>query len=279
MSNPNITQPTNDNHLPASMQPIPVSKGEIQDLVSWITRDGRVSYWEASMVLETPVIDAAIKLNLIAQEGNYLILASLAEQVVSHTRNHLVQASNHYADNGFFESLPTTKEEVAANIFGQPNHCFTSSLVRQAEIFVSNRNAHQKIADEIRKDLAELEAKYGKHPQQEPQPQPQPKPQPQSKVFPTFKGLKLKNSERAEKDGYFLYVGSRADCVRAASQCQKGSVKQNSKDGHSWKFVLSLRDFNSLSSTQTFNFKQFASSAVQSYRSNQLSLLDQITAY
>jgi hypothetical protein len=78
--------------------------------------------------------------------------------------------------------------------------------------------------------------------------------------------LKLKNSDRAEKDGYLLYVGSRSDCVRAASSCKQGSVKANSKDSSSWKYLLSLKDIVA-DSQQSFNFKLFASSAIQSYKS------------
>lgn len=101
-------------NLPASLAPIPIGRQEIQGLVAWITREGKVSYLDASMAVETPVINAAIKLGLIVEQDAYLFLAGLLEQVVFHTHNHLLQST---AD--FWEPyLPVTGEDLERVIFG-----------------------------------------------------------------------------------------------------------------------------------------------------------------
>jgi hypothetical protein len=248
MSTQNITQqPTRNNQLPASMMPAKVSSHEIASLVSWITESRKVCYLEASMAIGDSVINAAIKLGLIAKLENDLVLSSFVELIGEHANVHLLQVANHVAECGFFEELPKpTNQEIALALFGDRRDLPRLTTKDKALAIRNTQNLHATIAADIRKDLAELEAKYGKQSQIEPQQfkqsqqQPQTEPQAKTQIFPIFKGLKLKNSDRANSDGYLLYVGNRADCVRAFDVCRKGAVKQNSKDGHSWKFILGL---------------------------------------
>ena len=122
MSSLNISQQPTVNYyqLPSSMLPVPVSKQEIQALVSWITCDKKVSWLDAAMVYETPCINACIKLGLLVEKDAYLYLAGIVEQVVIHTETHLLQTAKHYTETcGFFEELPKpTTEEIADLVFG-----------------------------------------------------------------------------------------------------------------------------------------------------------------
>lgn len=175
------------------------------------------------------------------QEENFKqsVIFSLGEEIVHtphlvlHALNHAKQTNVYYREDcGFWEDLPDpTVEEAVKDVFGS----LARSSVAQGEKLAK--------ASEV---PATLESS--------------------TMLYPTFKGLSLKNADRVQKDGYLLYVGSRNDCLRAANQYQKGTAKPNSKNGHSWKFLLTLEDFNSMSSTLTFNFKQFATDAVQSYK-------------
>ncbi|MFY9223250.1 MAG: hypothetical protein WAQ98_11295 [Blastocatellia bacterium] len=186
-------------------------------------------------------------------------------QLVAHALNHSKQANLHYRHEcNFWEDLPEpTVQEAVKDVFGlRAVTPARTSAERQADNFLIHRSFHERLAAEARAEEAAAEAQAQENNfQLEAESY-----QTETKLFPTFTGLKLKNSDRAEKDGYLLYVGNRSDCVRAASSCQKGSVKANSKDGSSWKFLLKLSDVVS-DTQQAFNFKLFASSAIQSYKS------------
>ncbi|MFY9225084.1 MAG: hypothetical protein WAQ98_20590 [Blastocatellia bacterium] len=185
--------------------------------------------------------------------------------LVAHALNHAKQINIYYREDcGFWEDLPEpTVEEAVRDVFGlRAVTPARSSSERQSDNFLSHRSLHERIGTEIRAEVEveELAAASEASPV-ETQSQTQ-----ETILYPTFKGLSLKNADRVQKDGYLLYVGSRNDCLRAVNQYQKGTAKPNSKNGHSWKFLLTLEDFNSMSSTLTFNFKQFATDAVQSYK-------------
>ena len=284
--NQNISQQSAiNNRLPASMAPISVTKAQITGLVSWVTQERKVSWLEASMAYEVETINAVIKLGLIALKDNYLILAGLAEQVVEHANTHLTQVSNHYVETcNYFEELPKPSiTEIFTTLFGEGSIPLTNEDRRQ--ITLRTQNKHAQIRAEVEaEELAQLEAQkqaqqlaqqkvlhtnrfaesfLADEPDQTDETQIE---QTGLKVFPMFRGLKLKNSDRAEKDTYLLYVGNRADCVRAATQCNAGSVRINSKDGHSWKFVLPIEHVFNSSTNIAFNFQNYAKQSVDSYK-------------
>jgi hypothetical protein len=188
--------------------------------------------------------------------------------LIAHALNHAKQTNIYYREDcGFWEDLPEpTIAEAVRDVFGlRAVTPARSSAERQADNFLSHRSFHERLAAEAR---AEIEAEELTAASEAPRVQTQNQTQ-ETLLYPTFKGLSLKNADRVQKDGYLLYVGSRNDCFRAVNQYQKGTAKPNSKNGHSWKFLLSLEDFNSMSSSLTFNFKQFAVNAVQSYKAKQ----------
>lgn len=188
--------------------------------------------------------------------------------LVAHALNHAKQTNIYYREDcGFWEDLPEpTVEEAVRDVFGlRAVTPARSSAERQADNFLHHRSFHERLAAEARAEIeAEELAAASATPLVAIETQAQ-----ETVLYPIFKGLSLKNADRVQKDGYLLYVGSKNDCLRAANQYQKGTAKPNSKNGHSWKFLLSLEDFNSMSSTLTFNFKQFAVNAIQSYKAKQ----------
>ena len=273
-------QSTINNRLPASMTPISVTKAQIAGLVSWVTRERKVSWLEASMAYEVGTINAVIKLGLIALKDNYLVLAGLAEQVVEHASTHLTQVSNHYTETcNYFEELPKPSiTEIFTTLFGEGSIPLTNEDRRQ--ITIRTQNKHAQIRAEVEaEELAQLEAQKQAD-QLEQQKVIHTNRFAESlldedeteqeltglKVFPIFTGLKLKNSDRAERDGYLIYIGSRNDCVRAAAQARRGSVKQNGAGGHSWKFTLNLQDVFNSSTNVAFNFQNYAKQSVDSYK-------------
>lgn len=203
------------------------------------------------------------------QEKNFnqSVISFLSEEIVHiphlilHALNHAKQINIYYREDcGFWEDLPDpTLAEAVKDVFGS---LARSSVVNQADNFLAHRSFHEELANQIRVEIeAEEIAITPVALETQTQSQTQ-----ETMLYPTFKGLSLKNADRVQKDGYLLYVGSRNSCVRAVNQYQKGTAKPNSKDGHSWKFLLTLEDFNSMSSTLTFNFKQFAIDAIESYK-------------
>ena len=277
--NSNIQQST-ANRLPASMAPLSVTKAQITGLVSWVTQERKVSWLEASMAYEVGTINAVIKLGLIDVKDNHLILAGLVEQVAEHANTHLTQVSNHYTETcNYFEELPKPSiTEIFETLFGEGSIPLTNEDRRQ--ITLRTQNKHAQIRAEVEaEELAQLEA------QKQVQQLAQQKVLHTNrfaeslldedeteqeltglKVFPIFTGLKLKNSDRAERDGYLIYIGSRNDCVRAAAQARRGSVKQNGNSGHSWKFTLNLQDVFNSSTNIAFNFQNYAKQSVDSYK-------------
>jgi len=201
------------------------------------------------------------------KDFNQSVISFLNEEIVHtphlvlHALNHAKQINIYYREDcGFWEDLPDpTLAEAVKDVFGS---IIRSSVAHQADNFLAHRSFHEKLAGQIRVEIeAEEIAMTPVTPETQTQTQTQ-----ETMLYPIFKGLSLKNADRVQKDGYLLYVGSRNSCVRAVNQCQKGTTKPNSKDGRSWKFLLTLEDFNSTSSTLTFNFKQFAIDAVESYK-------------
>lgn len=197
------------------------------------------------------------------KDFNQSVISFLSEETVHtphlvlHALNHAKQINIYYREDcGFWEDLPDpTLAEAVKDVFGSPAR---SSVAHQADNFLAHRSFHEKLASQIR---VEIEAEEIAMTPATPETQTQ-----ETMLYPTFKGLSLKNADRVQKDGYLLYIGSRNGCVRAVSQYQKGTAKPNGKDGRSWKFLLTLEDFNSMSSTLTFNFKQFAIDAIGSYK-------------
>jgi len=201
------------------------------------------------------------------KDFNQSVISFLSEEIVHtphlvlHALNHAKQINIYYREDcGFWEDLPEpTLAEAVKDVFGSITR---SSVAHQADNFLAHRSFHEKLAGQIRVEIeAEEIAVTPVTSETQTQNQTQ-----ETMLYPTFKGLSLKNADRIQKDGYLLYLGSRNSCIRAVNQCQKGTAKPNSKDGRSWKFLLTLEDFNSMSSTLTFNFKQFAIDAIGSYK-------------
>ncbi|KAF0248996.1 MAG: hypothetical protein FD167_1595 [bacterium] len=62
---------------PAIYTVAPATQNQIDNLVSWVRGSSKVSYFDASVVLESAVISAAVKAGLLVETNGYLVLAQV----------------------------------------------------------------------------------------------------------------------------------------------------------------------------------------------------------
>lgn len=231
MSSINTTQINLIEALPAIYTINQPTQREIDSLVSWVKREGKVSYFDVSVVLESAVIAAATKVGLLVEANNYLTLpvVEVAAAPVAEPQQEVivVEASPTIDEqiNQLANSNDPAFRQAAAMYQDCLNGDWLERLVKEDLMNLENELEVEKAAKEA-KDLAI--AAYHKALALDGQ-------------ILAIEGLKLKNLDR--NDSYWLFVGNYYQCEAAQlallhDHLISSALKPNSKDGTCWKLIV-----------------------------------------
>lgn len=208
--------------LPAIYTVSTPTEREINYLVSWVRSVGKIDYYTVSMILESAVINAALKQGLLVEVDGCLLIPG--EQAAEAPATRAQDELDRQISEGK-QSIDPAYRQHAQMLEDCLEGDWLDKLVKEDLMNLENELEVEKAAKEA-KDLAI--AAYHKALALDGQ-------------ILAIEGLKLKNLDR--NDSYWLFVGNYYQCEAAQlvllhDHLVSSALKPNSKDGTCWKLIV-----------------------------------------